>query len=289
MSSVAEQQSEASSQTMTTSTSSKWYDPEIGARLPPSARSFYLSYSGISDDKLDAHLHSIRERAWNTKPYPCLGQWAFLSPRISRSPAYTEILAKVKGGASILDLGCCLGQDLRFLAAEGAPTDEMYASDLVPEFWNLGYELFRDKGKFKARFYNADIFDRESSLQALDGRMDIVYLGAFLHLFDWNQQLEALKAVIKLSKVGTIVAGRQIGHVRGTEISTSSKNDTKTYFLHNPETMARLWVEAEQQTGTKWTVRASTELMARIHPEKRDSVWMGHDARALSFEAVRQS
>ena len=40
----------------------------------------------------------------------------------------------LKQGGSFLDIGYCLGQDLRRLALDGAPTDKTYASDIVPDF-----------------------------------------------------------------------------------------------------------------------------------------------------------
>lgn len=43
---------------------------------------------------------------------------------------YQRILQRVKGGASILDLGCALAQDLRCLASDGAPTERMYATGM---------------------------------------------------------------------------------------------------------------------------------------------------------------
>ena len=206
-----------------------------------------------------------------------------------RSPAYGQILTKVKAGGSILDLGCCLGHDLRCLAAGGAPTIQMSASDLVQEFWKIGYDLFRDKEKFKARFYQANIFDRASSLQALEGKMDIIYLDSFLHLFDWNEQLDVLNAIVKMSKGNTMVARYQIGLVHGQAASNESKNQTKICSFHDPETIARLWAETGHNTGTKRIVRSSLDSMTAMMLKKRDYEWLGSDARALSFEAVRHS
>ena len=72
-----------------------------------------------------------RDEAWKIKPYPCVGMWGFLKPNIVWSQLdheYEHILRRVVAGARILDLGCGLGQDLRRLAADGAPTENMFAT-----------------------------------------------------------------------------------------------------------------------------------------------------------------
>ena len=35
----------------------KWYDPEIGDRLPEESKSFYETYTGLAGDELVSHLH----------------------------------------------------------------------------------------------------------------------------------------------------------------------------------------------------------------------------------------
>ena len=45
------------------------------------------------------------------------------------------------------------------MAADGAPTQNMYSSDIVPEFWSLSFDLYRDGGSMKARFLEANILD----------------------------------------------------------------------------------------------------------------------------------
>lgn len=39
-----------------------WYKPEIGQRLHPATRALYRDYSGLHDDEIVGHLHSIVRR-----------------------------------------------------------------------------------------------------------------------------------------------------------------------------------------------------------------------------------
>lgn len=164
----------------------------------------------------------------------------------------------------------------------------MYGADLVPDFWELGYELFRDRETFKAKFLLADVFDESSPLQALEEKLDVIYLGSVLHLFDWNGQISALKNLVKLSKPGTLVAGVQISVTHGREVPTGMKGEHKTVFMHNEETIYKFWNAVEGETGTKWTVKAEEKGLEVLYSEKRDYEWMGPSARAMMFSAIRE-
>lgn len=57
--------------------------------------------------------------------------------------AYPEVLERVKHGEKFLDLGCCFGQELRQLVADGAPSANTYGSDLWGGFFSVGYLAFQ--------------------------------------------------------------------------------------------------------------------------------------------------
>ena len=206
---------------------------------------------------------------------------------MSLMPAYPSVVSRVKDGALILDVGCGLGQDLRELVAAGCPSNHMFASDVIPGFWDIGFDLFCDRDKFDATFLLADVFDRSSSLEALRGNMDIIYLGLVLHLYGWEQQRNILTSLVPLTKVGSVVFGCGMGLPKGSEIDTHWNNATKTMYYHDEETMQQLWKPVGEVTGTKWEVKPKSFPMDSFPIEKEDYDWIGQEVRMSTFEAVR--
>lgn len=225
-----------------------------------------------------------RDRAWPFAEYPCVGQWMFLLPSVSIFSEYENVLLRVKTGASVLDLGCSFGQDLRRLAAAGAPTENMYASDLNSELWNIGFDLFRDRQRMKARFIQSDIFDRASELGDLKAKIDIFIVCQFLHLFSWEKQFEAVKRIVEMSRPGSQLIGYQMGRLKAEESHTR----WNTMFFHNVETFKRMWCDIEKETGTKWRVKVALVDLEELGMEKEDYDWMAATQRGLKFSVTRQ-
>lgn len=150
-----------------------------------------------------------------------------------------------------------MGQDIRKLVYDGAPSDKMYASDLKGQFWDVGYELFLDKPSLKATFIEADIFDDQSGLQQLAGKLDIVHAASFFHLFNWDGQVAAAKKIIGLFRPesNSLLIGRQAGREEAGDF-TAQVEQTKSRYWHNPESWAKLWKQVSEETGTNWKVEA---------------------------------
>ncbi|KAG7008073.1 tRNA dimethylallyltransferase [Physcia stellaris] len=228
--------------------------------------------------------HPQRTKAYTLSPYPCIGQFSFLSTRTPSHASYAALLARLRRGASLLDIGTCLGQSLRFLAADGAPSENMLACDLVPGLWEVGYELFRDEGRLRARFVEADALDGE-------GGIDVILLNHVLHLIDRETQVRAGRNVALLSRPGTWVVGSQVGSLQagekaGAQAGTSSTSTAAaaTRFFHNLESWRELWGRIGVETGTEWTVEGClVDLVQGWGVEAEDVEWMGADARGLEF------
>jgi hypothetical protein len=186
---------------------------------------------------------------------------------------------------TVLTLEC---YRLRKLAADGAPTERLYGSDLRPEFFTLGYKLFRDKETLKSKFIAADIFSPSSALHSLYGEIDIVYAGSFLHLFGYAEQVYICKEIVKLlrEKKGSMLLGRQVGDLNAGE-KVHRTNKSQTMFRHNGESFRKMWEEVGELTGTKWKVQ--TEILhsdGRFMKEREEAA--ESTVRRLRFSVFRE-
>jgi hypothetical protein len=225
-------------------------EPPINADI----ETFFADYASIPASALRDHLITVRNRAWQQYNYPCLGRWRFLHFSIRRSPIYKEILEKCKNeGATVIDFGCCLGQDVRQLVYDGVPLGQIRGYDLDPFFIEQGYELFRDGSLMKDKkvFASGDIFDD----QFLNGvePADYLYVGSFIHLFDAEAQRNVCRRLTRLAK--RAIAGRQSGALVPGEHPRSASVTGGKMMRHSPESFAQMWNDV---TNGEWQVENAT-------------------------------
>ncbi|KAL9619571.1 MAG: hypothetical protein Q9160_005847 [Pyrenula sp. 1 TL-2023] len=258
-------------------------------------------YSGIHPDQQSAHVHKIRDQAWAIRAYPCTGLGIFLLPVLPRSPAYPLVLSTLKAGGYFLDVGCHLGGDMRRLAFDGAPTDHMIGLDIVSH-WDLGFDLFRDTGRFKAQFVEADLLslvpqtgDRKDddednantkAFNLLHGQMDVISISAVLHQWALEQQVEAAKRLVPLSSgPGAMLLGYQIGNTEAQEIVMPST--VVPQFRHNPSSFRLMWEQVGRETGTLWKTEAKFLEWQDAGWDTEDYAWMAEGDRVLDFVVTR--
>lgn len=265
-----------------------------------SARLLLESYSGVPPEEVLAHIHAVvssfalsllppslptpsllvfsclhsalskkRNKAWQIYPYPCVGKFRFLDFSISSHPLYSTVVARLKDSSEcLLDLGCCFGQDIRRLVADGVPGENLYGADLQPGFMELGYELFKDKDRLKSHFMVGDVFDDEGEggieLKKLDGKIDIVHAASFFHLFSWDQQVQVGTRVVRLLNPTTknaVLLGRHVGSSEpGTYIGCVIAGTKGRRYRHSPDSFQKMWDEIGERTGTKWKVYAELSI-----------------------------
>ena len=133
---------------------------------------------------------------------------------------------RMKNGENFLDLGCCFGQDLRQLVADGAPSENIYGLDIEGPLIDVGYDLFMDRGKIKSTFIVGDVYNPDTNWDSLVGKMDIINASAFFHLFPWPKQVEACCLLVRFGRprAGTVIIGRQ---------STYSKTSFISFYWFN--------------------------------------------------------
>jgi hypothetical protein len=222
--------------------------------ISPYIENFFANYASIPAIALRDHLIAVRTRAWENYNYPCLGRWSFLGFSIQRSPLYKEILRTCKTeGATVIDVGCCLGQDVRQLIYDGVPIDQIRGYELDPFFIEQGYELFRDGELMKTKkvMTSGDIFD-DQFLETVEPA-DYLFAGLFIHLFDSEAQKDACRRLARICKQA--ITGQQEGASIPVERFGSLRPPGKNRMCHSPESFARMWDEV---TGGEWQVETAT-------------------------------
>jgi len=148
----------------------------------PCSFHFWLTFLIKVDSKADAN--DQRDVLWSHAPYPCVGEFKFLTLNLPKHPLYNRILSILKQSQStsqedlaqqphpasspspsqpepplLLDLGCCVAQELRSLAQfGGVASSQLYGSDLIAAYLRTSYDLFKDGRTFKGTLVSADIF-----------------------------------------------------------------------------------------------------------------------------------
>lgn len=235
----------------------RWaYIADVPDDLGP-IRDLLRTYSKIDDEDLDKHLLRMRQEAWTISRYPFVGRWKFLRLVDNQDPCYRQVVFRLNVSGSrdvFLDLGCCVGQVLRQLRAEGVRGSQLIGTDVLSRFIDIGYDLFRDRDNLGASFVVGDMLDPgDGRLDELRGRVTIIYAGSFFHLFNWTQQLYIGKRLVGFLKPGTrnaLIYGRQVGTTKPESRSIISNSA----YLHDKGSFQRLWDEIGTLTRTRWKV-----------------------------------
>lgn len=170
------------------------------------------------------------------------------------------MIEETKSGNLFLDMGCGLGQDIRRLVQDGAPAEYLAGLDLEHAYIALGYELFRDEQTLQSRFLCQDFLEDTPEISSLAKNIKIINSGYFMHLWDWDTQLNAAKRMIQLVSPtnGSIIAGVHFGS-RSAGIWTNVPAGFKSMFLHNEQSLSELWKQAGKETQTNWKFECFTE------------------------------
>ena len=155
-----------------------------------------------------------------------------------------------------LDIGCCFGQDLRQLVADGVPSSQLIGLDIESQLIELGYEFFLDRATLRSKFIVADVFKGAAQgalwTELEELKADIIHASAFFHLFPLADQVRAAKNTANLVRMGGVIVGRQSGSVKPSEVPAIKAGTTS--FRHDVNTFQRMWDEVGEATGTKWSV-----------------------------------
>ncbi|RMZ38035.1 hypothetical protein AFCA_001996 [Aspergillus flavus] len=240
------------------STSTSPWDPEfIGDVIGPGAKELLEIYSGIPSADVNVHVARIAKQGWDIVQYPCFRLASFLNLELSQLPVYPRIVDRVKQGALFIDLGCGLGQDIRRLAYDGAPSENMVGLDLREGVIELGYELFKDKNTLKATFLAQNFFEDTPVLREMIGKFEIVNSGLFMHLWDWAGQVRIGQRMIELlTPQGGLITGLHSG---GREAGDHKAEGWVERCIHNEMSFRQMWIEIERLTGAHCKLEISAQ------------------------------
>lgn len=265
-----------------------WYKPDIGT-IPEPAAKLLEQYSRIPPEKLEAHVSKVRDEAWRIAPYPCIGGWKFLELNMSLSPVYDEVLSRLKEDESLIDLGCCFGQDIRKLVHDGAPSEKLFGTDLNGGLIAAGFDLFLDRETLRSKFFVADICQPDGTdMAALEGQLNMVFAGSFFHLFDWDTQSAVAKTLVGIlqARPNSMIFGHHLGNVHAG-MYPYGLSPSGSIFKHDVASFQQLWKQVGEATGTHWRVEATLELMQPAGFD-REGKWGDQDGRLMRFCVRRE-
>ncbi|TFY70109.1 hypothetical protein EVJ58_g47 [Rhodofomes roseus] len=280
--------------------------------LDGEARAFLKRRTGIQDEEqLKAHILQVQTDAFAVHKYRCVQNFSFLKLKISRLPAYGQLLklGREREGAVFLDIGCCFGNDIRKAVADGFPMENAIGSDLYAAFWELGHKLFNDSPEtFPVPFLAGDAFSPAflqpsapfsalpstparalkalTTLTPLLGHVSAIHASSFFHLFN-----EAQQAAPRARARRPALARAGLGHLRlarraveeGPEGARSRGGlwRTEPMWCHDPESWEALWDGEVFERGTPAT-SMSRSFTIRV-PATSANIGPGFDVVGLSL------
>ncbi|KAH8693009.1 hypothetical protein BGW36DRAFT_399749 [Talaromyces proteolyticus] len=247
------------------------HEIDISGLLDGDGGKLLHEYANIELEDMEHHVKIIARKGWDILRYPCFQKFLFLHLDLSRSPVYNRILKEIQAGNLFLDLGCGLGQDIRRLVQDGAPAEHLIGLDLERDYINLGFELFNDQQKLRSVFLAQDFAEDTPEISRLAKRIKIINSGYFMHLWNWEKQLNAAKRMIQLvlPGSGSIICGVHFGS-QSAGMWKNVPPGFEEMFLHNRESLSKLWNQAEKETKTSWKfecVEEDDEYCRDLDPE----------------------
>ena len=153
----------------------------------------------------------------------------------------------------------------------------MYGFDIVPGFFDLGFDFYNDRDRFHGRFLEADGSKdlTTSALGRLKGQVDVIWCPKYLHIYDREHQVQVACNLIQLlrPRAGSLFVGSQNGLPEPEDLvlqGQTFEGQQSSAFLGNAETMREIWNEVAARTGTKWDVQARLLDLRTIGLHKDD-------------------
>lgn len=183
-------------------------------------------------------------------------------------------MERLKQGGMLLDVGCGYGQNVRKLVHDGAPSTNVFGTDLSGHLVECGFDYFLDRDRLGSNFLVCDMLNPESEIRKFSvGKFDVIFASYFFHVWGWDKQLEVMRGVAMLLKpsAGSLLIGFQVGAPgRPRELDEKygevGRLSRFQQFQHDEESFRAMWDEIERSTGTKWSVQAFRDFPSHLKP-----------------------
>jgi len=205
-------------------------------------------------------------------------------------PMYKVVLEQAKAAPAnaipkLVDVGCCLGTELRRLLFDGYPSDpsspNLIGCDLREEFIQCGYELYQDgptsDKPVPITFFQSDLFDEQATLFSMKGKVDYIYTALVFHLFDESTQSKMADRMLDLldlpERAGDEAGGREcivFGMHEGREQEQPLVNrHGGMRYAHSPKSWIKMWVDVlTKRYGEEWVSTKVTQEAFITGPHK---------------------
>ncbi|KAI1807093.1 hypothetical protein F4811DRAFT_560093 [Daldinia bambusicola] len=252
----------------------KWYQEDLVEVNEP-IRRLLEQYSKVPGSEVIKLVKDIRERAFATSPYPCIGLFRFTNLTLITHPLYNRIVDLLKSSsteASYLDIGCCFGQDLRQLVLDGVRSERLEGLDIEKRLLDLGYELFLDRGTLKANFVISDILRGKGKewKDLMERGFDVIHCSAVFHLFTLDKEIAEAKNIARM--MGNIKPGDYPALMKGS-----------VCYRHDLRTFGEKWKKVGEASQTRWKVEGTMGLL-NIDP---NNTLESENSRRLLFTVTR--
>lgn len=167
---------------------------------------------------------------------------------------------------------------------------------------DLGYDLFRDRDTLASKFVVGDILasnfdgDQGSPFQKLRGKIDIVYVSSFFHLFPLSAQLIIAKRLLELLRPvpGSLILGRQTANIKPGVYRHGSRDQTQPgMWRHDVGSWSEMWEQAGRESRVQVRVKATLEMTKgfskgaeskEARDKEPDMSWRNEGDRLMVFE-----
>jgi SAM-dependent methyltransferase len=247
---------------------------------------FWRDHTGINDsDELEQRFREVQGATWQIVQELCFARFWFLKNIMAANPHYHELQHAARQGATIVDLGCGLGQDLRRLRADGA-TGELIGVDNHPKLWELGSSLFKNEDPEKSfSFVELDIMSKQPGLEHLPqnalgqftDKADIYLLNDVLTFLGGKYIGAILSSIKRASRVGTKMYGWVVGQVGEPPVGSGKEhgggNRGAVFTL---KTFCKILANPGYGDRTiKWDVKAQLIGFDQLGLDQEDQDWFG--------------